>query len=126
MRRSNSLKLDITSRDYDFIRMSGEIDLYCRKNQLQSRQANRIRLAFEELVHQMLVPALEAPHIQVVLEYAETDARMSMTVYYNGPQHDIFKTGDELSRSLLEGITNGISYDFGDADEFTNCLTLLF
>ena len=126
VRRSNSLKLDITSRDYDFIRMSGEIDLYCRKNQLQSRQANRIRLAFEELVHQMLVPALEVPHIQVVLEYAEADARMSMTVYYNGPQHNIFETGDELSRSLLEGITNGISYDFGDADEFTNCLTLLF
>ena len=126
VRRSKSLKLDVTSHDYDFISMSGEIDLYCRKNQLQSRQANRIRLAFEELVHQMLVPALEAPHIQVVLEYAEADARMSMTVYYNGPQHNIFETGDELSRSLLEGITNGISYDFGDADEFTNCLTLLF
>ena len=43
VRRSKSLKLDITSRDYDFIRMSGEIDLYCRKNQLQSRQANRTR-----------------------------------------------------------------------------------
>ena len=43
VRRSKSLKLDITSRDYDFIRMLGEIDLYCRKNQLQSRQANRTR-----------------------------------------------------------------------------------
>ena len=126
VRRSKSLKLDVTSRDYDFISMSGEIDLYCRKNQLQSRQANRIRLAFEELVHQMLIPALEAPHIQVVLEYAEADARMSMTVYYNGPQHDIFKTGDELSRSLLEGVTSSISYDSGDDDDFTNCLTLLF
>ena len=124
--RSKSLKLDITSRDYDFIRMSGEIEQYCRENQIQSREANRTRLAFEELVHQMLVPALESPHIQVVLEYAEADAQLVMTVYYNGSQQNILETGDELSRSLLKGITNRISYDSGNADEFKNCLTLLF
>ena len=69
--RQKFLKLNITSRDYDFIKMSGEIGQYCNKNQIQSRKANRIRLAFEELVHQILVPALESPHIQVLFEYAE-------------------------------------------------------
>ena len=122
--RQKFLKLNITSRDYDFIKMSGEIGQYCNKNQIQSRKANRIRLAFEELVHQMLVPALESPHIQVLFEYAE--AQLTMTVYYNGPQHDIFESGDELSRSLLTGIAGSISYDPKGIDEFTNCLTLLF
>ena len=88
------------------------------------KPCTRTRSSQGELVHQMLVPALESPHIQVLFEYAE--AQLTMTVYYNGPQHDIFESGDELSRSLLTGIAGSISYDPKGIDEFTNCLTLLF
>jgi len=55
------LELNIENRDYDFLGMAGEIDRYCGKNQIPARLAYHIRLAFEELVHQMLIPALEHP-----------------------------------------------------------------
>ena len=74
----------------------------------------------------MLIPALEQPRIQAVIEYAEADARATMTVRYNGEKFDVLENGDELSRSLLTGITADISYTMEDADGFPNCLTLVF
>ena len=126
VRRLKVLELNIESRDYDFLAMAGEIRQYCDKNQIPPKQANRIQLAFEELVQQMLMPALEAPRVQAVIEYAEADARATMTMRWNGPGYDVLKSEDELSRSLLLGITDDISYDTAAADGFTNCATLVF
>ena len=126
VRRLKVLELNIESRDYDFLGMAGEIDQYCNKSQITPKTASRIRLAFEELVQQMLIPVLASPRIQAVIEYAEADARATMTVRYNGSQHDILENGDNLSVSLITGITSGISYDATMTGDFPNCLTLVF
>ena len=49
-----------------------------------------------------------------------------MTVRWSGPQTDLLACGNELSRSLLTGVTSGITYEGTRDDEFTNCLTLEF
>ena len=126
VRRLKVLELNIESRDYDFLGMAGEIENYCNRNQVPPKLAGRINLAFEELVQQMLIPALEKPRIQAVIEYAEADARATMTVRFNGSPYDVLEKGDELSRSLLAGITADISYEAVAADDLTNCLTLVF
>lgn len=126
IRRLKVLELNIESRDYDFLGMAAQIDRYCNKNQIPPKQASHLQLAFEELVQQMLIPVLESPRIQVVIEYAETDQRATMTVRYNGPQYDILENGDALSRSLLMGITADISCETVAVDGFSNCLTLVF
>ena len=126
VRRLKVLELNITSRDYDFPGAAGEIDQYCNKSQIPPKLANRIRLAFEELVQQTLIPALEAPHIQAVIEYAEANTQATMTVRYNGPQDDPLRHGDNLSVSLITGITTDISYDATVTEGFPNCLTLVF
>ena len=126
VRRLKVLELDIEGRDYDFLGVSEEIVQYCNKNEIPSRQANRIRVAFEDLVQQMLLPALEAPHIQAVIEYAQADAQATMIVRYNGPKCNILESGDELSQTLFMGLTNDLSYAATTADDFTNCLTFVF
>ena len=126
VRRLKVLELNITSRDYDFLGMAGEIDQYCNKSQIPPKLASRIRLAFEELVQQMLIPTLEQPRIQAVIEYAEADARATMTVRYNGEPYDVLENGDELSRTLLTGITADAFHEAADEDGFTNRLTLVF
>ena len=126
VRRLKVLELNIESRDYDFLGMAGEIDRYCNRNQIAPKLAGRIQLAFEELVQQMLIPALEKPLIQAVIEYSEADEQATMTVRYNGPRYDVLENGDELSRSLLAGIAKDVSYGAVDADDFTNGLTLVF
>ncbi len=49
-----------------------------------------------------------------------------MTVRYNGPQQDIIESGDELSKSLLTGIADEISYEPVNEDDYTNNLTLIY
>ncbi len=61
-----------------------------------------------------------------MIEYAEADARATMTVRYNGPRYDALSCGDELSQSLLRGIAKDISYEAITDESFTNCLTLVF
>ena len=124
VRRLKVLELNIESRDYDFLGMAGEIENYCNRNQIAPKQASRIRLAFEELVQQMLVPALEKPRIQAVIEYSEAGEQATMTVRYNGPRSDITAEGDALSLALLKGMVSGMRYDAEDSDEYPNRLIL--
>lgn len=126
VRRLKVLELNIESRDYDFFGMAGKLEQYCSKNQIPHKIANHIQLTFEELVHQMLIPALKSPRIQVITEYSGADEQATMTVHYNGSKQDILETGDELSKALLMGITKDISYEEADEDDFSNCLTLVF
>ena len=90
------------------------------------KRENTRRFVFEELVQQMLLPKLESPHIQAVIEYSEADGQATMTVRYNGAPYDVLERGDELSRAMLMGNTKDISYDAADVDGFTNCMTLVF
>ncbi len=126
VRRLKVLELNIESRGYDFLGMAAEIRQYCDKNQISPKLFNRIRFVFEELVQQMLLPKLESPHIQAVIEYSEADGQAMMTVRYNGEPYDVLEHGDDLSRAMLKGNTKDITYDAAAFDDFTNCLTLVF
>ena len=55
-----------------------------------------------------------------------TTATYTSVDQLNGEKFDVLENGDELSRSLLTGITADISYTMEDADGFPNCLTLVF
>ena len=126
VRRLKVLELNIESRDYDFLGTAGEIDQYCNKNQIAPKLASRIHLAFEELVQQMLIPALASPRIQAVIEYSEADERATMTVRYNGEPRDITAEGDELSLTLLRGVAADMRYSALDDAAYPNQLDLTF
>ena len=114
------LELNIESRDYDFLGMAGEIDRYCGKNQIPAKAAHYIHLAFEELVHQILIPALEHPRIQAVVEYSEAQESAVMTVRYNGRAFDITAKGDELSLVVLRSAVSDMAYSWDENEELPN------
>jgi polar amino acid transport system ATP-binding protein len=118
------LELNIENRDYDFLGMAGEIDRYCGKNQIPARLAYHIRLAFEELVHQMLIPALEHPDVQAVVEYSETEESAVLTVRYNGPAFDVTEAGNELSFRVLRSAVSDMAYTWDESAERRNQVTL--
>ena len=74
----------------------------------------------------MLMPALESPRVQTVIEYSQADEQATMTVRYNGKPYDALENGDALSKSLLVGITAEIAYEAAVVDSYTNALTLVF
>ena len=124
VRRLKVLELHIGSRDYDFPGMSGEIDAYCGKNQIAPKLSGRIRLIFEETV-QLLVSVLEEPRIRAVCEYSEAAETAEWTICYNGPYRDITAGGDDLSLSVLKGMTDRLTYSQEEDGTFPNRLTLI-
>jgi len=118
------LELNIKNRNYDFLGMAGEIDRYCGKNQIPPKAAHHIRLAFEELVHQMLIPTLAQPDIQAVIEYSEAEESAVMTVRYNGPAFDITKQENGLPRQVLQSAVSDMVYDRDENAQRPNRVTL--
>ena len=124
IRKLKVLELNIESRDYDFLGMAGEIDRYCGKNQIPARVAHYIHLAFEELVQQMLIPVLEHPDIQAVIEYSEAGESAVLTVRYNGRAFDVTAGGNGLSLKILRSAVSDMTYAWNESEECPNQVTL--
>ena len=124
IRKLKVLELDIESRDYDFLGMAGKIDDYCRKNQITPKTVSRVRLAFEEAVR-ILLPLPDSPRIQAVCEYSEATENAEWTFSYNGTQKNPADMGDELSLSVLKGITSSMDYSWDGSRELPNVLRLV-
>ena len=103
IRRLKVLELDVESRDFDFPGAVSAIEEWCRKNAISGRVCGRLHLAFEELVEQILLPALANPAIRFTAEYAEDGEEADVTVRYNGPDLSPEEMGDGLSWKLLKG-----------------------
>jgi len=117
VRRLKVLELNIKSRDYDFLGMAGEIEAWCKKNQIPPKTASRIQLVFEETT-QMLVPLLEKPRIQAVCEYSEATESAEWSIYYSGERLDLTSRGEGLALAVIRGMTERISYSWnGDAEQ---------
>ncbi len=118
------LELNIESRDYDFLGMAGEIENYCNKNQIASKTAGRIHLAFEEST-QMLTSLLENPRIRAVCEYSEATESAEWIINYGGERLDITDDGDELALTLLKGMTTSMEYTYLEETELKNRIRLV-
>ena len=103
IRQLKVLEMDIGSRDFDFPGAVSAIEEWCRKNAISGRVCGRIHLAFEELVEQILLPALAEPLIRFTAEYAEEGDEVDVTVRYNGLNLAPEEMGDGLSWKLLKG-----------------------
>ncbi len=124
IRRLKVLELNITGAKYDFPAMEGEIDSYCAKNRIPWKTAHHLHLAFEELVQQLLVPALENPDIHISVEYSEADESTEMIIGYRGPAFDVTRRGDELALKVLSSTASETAYTFDRDAEYPNRVQL--
>jgi len=120
IRKLKVLELDIDSREYDFIGAGGEIDRYCLRSDIPPRTKYRIRLAFEEMVQQMLLPVLEHTPIRVVVEYSAAEEQAAVTVSYGGERFDPAAGENELSYKVLKASVEELRYEYDPQAEYAN------
>ncbi len=120
IRRLKVLEFTIDSPDYDFIGAGAEIDRYCQSNMIPARVKYRIRLAFEELVQQMLWPVLQKQPLHVTVEYAEAEETATVTVRYGGEKYDPAEGDNALSYKVLKASVEALSYEFAPGMEMGN------
>ena len=120
IRQLKVLELVIDSRDYDFSGAGDKIDNYCMRSVIPARIKYRIRLAFEELVQQMLLPILGCRTIHVTIEYSEKEVQATVTVTYDGECFDPFQGANEFSYRVLKKSVEDLSYSFDPGREGKN------
>lgn len=119
------LEFLIESIDFDFAGAGTEIDRYCLKNDVEARTKYRIRLAFEELVLQMLRQTLEETPIKLTIEYSEKEDKTVVTASYGGARFNPEDSDNSLSYTVLKNSVKDISYHYDETAEYPNTVSVL-
>ena len=112
IRQLKVLEFNIDCQDYDFIGAGTRIDRFCLNNLIPSGIKYRIRLAFEELLQQMLWGVLAKEPCHVLIEYAESEERAVVTVRYAGERFNPAEGGNDLSYRLLKASVEDLAYEY--------------
>lgn len=117
------LEMQIDSHNYDFLGEGAEIDRYCSKNQIPPKTTNRIRLTIEELVQNILLPALDQPKIHVTIEYNEKEDKTVADVLYNGPAFEPTDSSNDIALIIFNKYASEVSHTAVSDGEYTNHLS---
>ena len=120
IRKLRVLAFEIESRDFDFIGAGAEIDRYCLQNDMAPKDKYRVRLVIEELVQQILLPRMQTPHMETLIEHAAQESATSVTVLYGGPQFDPHDTENELSMRVLQSAAQEIRCRYDPSQPLPN------
>ena len=124
IRNLKVLELHIKDRTYDFIAADTEIDRYCMHSDIPARVRYRIRLAFEELVQQILLPAGYLP-VDVMIEYSAEEGKALVDVSYSGERCDPAESENELSFRVLKQSVDEVTYAYNPGAERSNTVKVL-
>ena len=118
VRRLKVLEISVDGKDCDFPAIQTEIRLYCDRNQIPRQTSGLIELAFEEVVRQGLVRALNDPRIDVTVEYSAENDKAEFLVSYAGGEFDLHKDSDPLSVSIINNITSDFTCYKDESGEY--------
>ncbi len=120
IRQLKVLEIVIESPEHDFTDTGLEIDRYCMQNDIPSYLKYRIRLAFEELVQQMLLPVLKRSPIHITMEYSEQENRAVVIALYGGMRFNPAEGENRFSYNVLSHSVDDISYSYDSKAEYSN------
>ena len=119
--RVRSWKWEIKDVDYDYHTMMGTLESFCERQFLGVNIANKCQLAVEELVEQILMPAvkehgLRNPNVSFLLSVAEGGQSAQLIVDCNELVHaglplDVLRDKDDISLLLLKKMVNNYSLE---------------
>ncbi len=118
------LEYECYIKDLDIYDFTNKLTEYCQKYDLTKRESNNINLVIEELI--VYIAANAKPNDKIVLNvrYNENTGEKEIYLCYTAPHGNIIENEalDEISRRLIKGLTNEISYS---RDGSVNVLKLI-
>ena len=125
VRRLKTLRLDIASKEFDFIGAAADIDRFARKQLLSARQSLKYQQIFEELCVTSILPTLPDDRCSLSFDAlcSEDGSECEAVIRWNGEKFDPLTQGDELSASLALSRTKSSSHAYADG---INTVTIVF
>ena len=124
--RLKTLRLEVSSRAFDFPGAAGQIDQFARKQLLDARQSLKFQQLFEELCVALILPALPAEGGWTVAFDAacrEDGSQCEAVIRWAGAPFDPLTQGEPLSVKLALAKTRDSRWS---CDDGMNTLTILF
>ena len=77
-----------------------------------------LQLALEKMIVQTILPHLDEEGagypLEAVIEYAEAEKTVSLSVHYGGEPFDPTAGEDNLSARLIRGVASEVKYGYGE------------
>ena len=124
--RLKTLRLEVSSRSFDFLGAAGQIDQFARKQLLDARQSLKFQQLFEELCVALILPALPAEGGWTVAFDAacrEDGSQCEAVISWQGAPFNPLEAGDGLSVRLALAKTTNSAYTYEDG---VNRVTVTF
>ena len=125
IRQLKVLELHFEGQDIDLYDAGSRIRAYCAKHELSYEKGYAIILVLEELIQQILLPALPDPKIHAVVEYDRKSGEAAIDVRYNGGSLDPAAGGNALAYRLLRGTVSEMVYTPVREDGYSNCVHIV-
>ena len=124
IRQLRILELNVKDTNYDFAGAGTEIDRYCMRNDIPPRTKLYIRLAFEELIANILRPVIEHVPVMFRVEYSGKDDSAEVVALYNGDKFDPAMSEDDLSYKMLNSTVSNLAYQYDPEAEYKNMIKI--
>ena len=122
IKRLKTLQLTITSKTFDFIGFTGEINRFGKENLLAPKTIRNLHLAFEELVITNIIGKLQEPfELDIMVEHSQTDEQLKFEISYGGERYNPLEDGDELSINLVKKLSLSNEYTYDTKNKVTIC-----
>ena len=110
VRQLKVLELRLEGRDIDLYDAGSRIRAYCAKSEMPYEKTYAVILVLEELIQQILLPALEDPMILAVVEYDKKSGEAAVDVRFGGAPFDPASGTNALAYKLLRGTVSEMTY----------------
>jgi len=102
IRRLKLFHYEIHSRGFDLVTMIAEIEIFCQKYNLETKQVYHIQLFLEELLVKILKRCYENSQLDIrfTIEYSDENGGISIDMIYAGVAYNPFKDIDNEVENL--------------------------
>ena len=109
---------EIDSKEFDLMRLHGDIQTFGEKYGIDSKRTYRLRLCCEELIFEMLehgVPEGGPVNMKLNISYAEADRASEIDLFWAGKAYNPFEQSDDgLGVTILKTMARQIRFQPGD------------
>lgn len=128
IRQLQLLNIQIDSIDFDFIGIYTRIDRYVERQRINSKQANAMHVAFEELCKRIILEHIDTDNsfkLNITYDYIEKANYIHLTVRYTGDEFNPLDSDDDLAVTILQHIVGDMKWEYVEDGDYSNRVTAL-
>lgn len=119
IRKLKVFSYSIISRGFDMVSMNVQIEMFCKKYNVEFKKINYIQLVLEELIIEVIgsLQKDEQPQIDFSIEFSEERDEIEITFTHRGKEFNPFVINDDeehLGVILVTGISKSTNYKYVD------------